>query len=143
MTRTYYSPRPAAPSICLPEGRHRLSILRDKGLELLAHRPLNQGEWETWSSTCLDAVYDTFGEDTEHARTFRVHIRLSVSDSLSYDSHAEQEDAQSIEHRCEILEALIKQIDFRVGSGSRLASAVVIPFNGFSSPSPVYQELQA
>ena len=143
MTRINYSPKPAAPTICLQEGRHCLSILRDKGLDLLANRPLNQGEWETWTSTCLNAVYDTFGEDTEYARMFRVHIRLSISDSLSYDNHAEQEDAQSIEHRCEILEALIKQIDFRVGSGPRLNSAAVIPFNGHSSPSADYQELQA
>jgi hypothetical protein len=143
MIRIYQSPRPAAPTISLLEGRHRLSGLKDKGLELLEHRPLRQGEWEVWSSACLNAVYDTFGEDTEYAPAFRAHIRFSMSDNLEYDSFAEQDDAQSIVHRCEILETLIEQIDFRVGSGSRLNSAVVIPFNGYSSPAAVYQELQA
>lgn len=116
MKRSRPEPAPRAPSLPLPEGRHRLATLLEQGRELFRRRPLTDGQEEIWSNSCVKVIDETFGESSAHQSTFVGQMRVVFSTGEEkYDRYAEDRDAQSIERRCGVLENLLKQIDLEIG----------------------------
>jgi uncharacterized protein (TIGR02391 family) len=104
-------PEPKRPSISPEEGRRRFEVMRDKAKEMLSNRPLNESAVQTWATSCIKYIQETFGEGTSHLDTFIGPIRIRPSGGDYYDQYAEQEDAEKLQKRINVLESLIELID--------------------------------
>ena len=114
--RTTVPEAPKPPSITKAEGRHRLSVLLERGKTLLAQRPLKEGQEDVWTTACLDTIKATFGDASSHLYTFVGQPRITVSfGHESYDHYAESADAERIQRRIGVLQTLIEQIDLEIG----------------------------
>jgi uncharacterized protein (TIGR02391 family) len=105
-------PEPKPPTISLLEGKQRLQVMRDKGYAMLKNRPLSEGAVKVWANTSFDYIKQTFGENNDHLNTFRGQVRVTVvQGNARYDAYAEQEDAEKLLRRVEVLDNLIDLID--------------------------------
>jgi predicted nucleotide-binding protein len=98
------------PVISLQEGKERLEVMRDKGRAILAKRPLVESQVQTWANTTWEYIKQTFGSDSGHLATFWGTPSIRFGDA-PYVGQYEQEDAQQLETRLEVLDSLIDQID--------------------------------
>lgn len=104
-------PEPKQPTISKNEGKKRLTLMSKRGEQLLATRPLKEGQEDIWSESCLQVIRDTFGEESSHQNTFIGPIRVIYSGSDHYDRSAEKRDAEHIARRCTVLDGLVQQLD--------------------------------
>jgi uncharacterized protein (TIGR02391 family) len=112
--RREYS-EPKGPTISLDDGRRRFDVMRDKAKAMLSNRPLNESAVETWNTTCIKYIEETFGEGSSHLYTFIGPVRIRPSRGDFYDQYAEQEDAEKLQKRINVLESLIELIDTERG----------------------------
>ena len=112
--RREYS-EPKGPTISREEGRRRFEVMRDKAKAMLSNRPLNESGVQTWTTSCIKYFQETFGEGTSHLDTFIGPIRIRPSGGDYYDQYAEQEDAEKLQKRINVLESLIELIDTELG----------------------------
>src|SRR5437764_14744847 len=108
-------PEPKGPTISLDEGRRRFTVMRDKANGMLSNRPLNESAVETWNTSCIQYIQQTFGEGTSHLDTFIGPIRIRPSGGDYYDQYAERDDAEKLQKRINVLESLIQLIDMELG----------------------------
>jgi len=101
------------PTISLEEGKRRLQTMRDKGHKLLSNRPLTENAANTWANSTLEYIKQTFGSDSSHITTFcgMPRIRISNGGPDVYTEYDEQEDAEQLAKRVQVLHHLIDQID--------------------------------
>jgi uncharacterized protein (TIGR02391 family) len=106
---------PKGPTISPEEGRRRFEVMRDKAKAMLNNRPLNESAVDTWTTTCIKYIAETFGEGSSHLYTFIGPVRIRPSRGDYYDNYAEQEDAEKLQKRINVLESLIELIDTEIG----------------------------
>jgi len=94
--------------------------MRDKAKGMLCSRPLNESAVQTWTTSCIKYIQETFGEGTSHLDTFIGPIRIRPSGGDYYDQYAEQEDAEKLQKRINVLESLIELIDTERGFATTL-----------------------
>jgi uncharacterized protein (TIGR02391 family) len=115
MSKRWDYPEPRGPTISLHEGRRRFEVMRDKAKVMLANRPLNESAVQTWTTSCINYIQETFGEGTSHLDTFIGPIRIRPSRGDYYDQYAEQEDAEKLQKRINALQSLIELVDTELG----------------------------
>jgi predicted nucleotide-binding protein len=98
------------PVISLEDGKQRLETMREKGRTILANRPLAESAVQVWASTTADYIKQTFGSESGHLTTFWGAGRIRMEDA-SYEEYYEEEDAQELKRRIQVLDSLIDQID--------------------------------
>jgi predicted nucleotide-binding protein len=98
------------PVISLQEGKQRLEVMRAKGQAMLANRPLVESAIQTWANTTADYIKQTFGSESAHIGTFWGTPRIRFGDA-DYVGGYEQEDAQQLQERLQVLDSLIDQIN--------------------------------
>jgi uncharacterized protein (TIGR02391 family) len=104
-------PELEGPTISLEEGRRRFEVMRDKAKAMLASRPLDESSVDTWNATCIKYIEQAFGEGNAHLHTFIGPIRVRVGGGTHYDRYAEQNDAEKLEKRINVLDSLIELIE--------------------------------
>jgi uncharacterized protein (TIGR02391 family) len=120
MTKRREYPELKRPIISLDEGTRRFKVMRDKAKAMLANRPLNESAVQTWATSCIKYIQETFGEGTSHLDTFIGPIRIRPSRGDYYDQYAEQEDAEKLQKRINVLDSLIELIDTELGFATPL-----------------------
>jgi uncharacterized protein (TIGR02391 family) len=116
---------PNLPTISLEDGKRKLLVMREKGVKILENRPLSETGLQTWSNTTLDYIQQTFGENSRHLSTFigQMMVRMNLGYE-GYSRYDEQQDAEKLNQRVQVLEQLVELIDIELG---------------FSASSPVVQ----
>lgn len=68
----------------------------------LAQRPLQEGQEDVWTTSCVEVLKATFGEESQHLSTFIGQVQMQfVQGASRYDQYAERQDAERIQRRIE------------------------------------------
>lgn len=77
---------------------------------MLAARPLAEKAFETWTTSTLKYIAQTFGEESNHLYTFIGSMRYGGGGDSEY-GYDDSADAEHLRQRIEVLDSLIAEID--------------------------------
>lgn len=107
---------PGLPRISFEEGKRRIVIHITKGEELLNSRPISEIIFQTWTTGAADTIERVYGQYSDWLSTFYGESRVSVVTGHVDERFQEQERAEKIQQRIQVLKDIVEHIDLELSA---------------------------